>query len=70
MPKGTVKWFSDAKGYGFIESAEVKTDVFVHYSSLNQEGFRTLAKGDLVEFELTIGEKGPKAESVSRIAQA
>ncbi len=70
MPKGTVKWFSDAKGYGFIESTEVNTDIFVHYSSLNQEGFRTLAKGDMVEFELTTGEKGPKAESVSRIAQA
>lgn len=70
MPKGTVKWFSDAKGYGFIESIDVNMDIFVHYSSLNQEGFRTLAKGDEVEFELADGDKGPKAESVSRVAQA
>ena len=69
MEKGKVKWFSDAKGYGFIQTDGSEKDIFVHYSSINQEGFRTLAKGEEVQFELIEGPKGPKAESVQR-AQA
>ena len=60
---GTVKWFNDAKGYGFIvrESGE---DVFVHYSAIRGEGFRSLAEGQAVEFEVAQGEKGPQAQDV------
>ena len=61
--KGIVKWFSDAKGYGFIES-ENQTDVFVHYSVIQGEGFRTLSEGQKVEFQVVEGEKGLQAESV------
>ncbi len=66
MAKGKVKWFSDAKGYGFIQAEESDKDIFVHYSSISQDGFRTLAKGEDVEFELIDGPKGLKAESVTR----
>jgi cold shock protein len=61
-----VKWFNEQKGFGFIEQ-DGGGDVFVHYSSIAGEGFKTLAEGDAVEFELTQGPKGPKAEKVSRI---
>ena len=64
MARGKVKWFNDQKGYGFIEAAETGGDVFVHYSGIQNEGFKTLAEGDEVEFELTQGPKGPKAEKV------
>jgi CspA family cold shock protein len=67
MARGKVKWFNDQKGFGFIEQ-EGGGDVFVHYSSIGGEGFKTLAEGDEVEFELTQGPKGPKAENVTRIA--
>jgi CspA family cold shock protein len=67
MARGKVKWFNDQKGFGFIESAELGSDVFVHYSGISAEGFRTLAEGDEVEFELTQGPKGPKAENVTRV---
>ncbi len=64
MPiKGTVKWFSDSKGYGFI-AREGGPDVFVHYSSIQGEGFKTLREGQEVEFELTEDTKGPKAANV------
>ena len=64
MPiKGTVKWFSDSKGYGFI-AREGGPDVFVHYSAIQGEGFKTLREGQEVEFELTEDVKGPKAASV------
>jgi len=66
MARGKVKWFNDQKGFGFIEQ-DGGGDVFVHYSSITGEGFKTLAEGDEVEFELTQGPKGPKAENVSRI---
>ena len=66
MPTGKVKWFNDQKGYGFIEQ-EGGGDVFVHYSSITGDGFKTLAEGDEVEFEVTQGPKGPKAENVSRV---
>ena len=60
---GTVKWFNDAKGFGFIERPN-GTDVFVHYSAITAEGFRSLSEGQQVEFEVVQGQKGPAAESV------
>jgi CspA family cold shock protein len=66
MARGKVKWFNEQKGFGFIEQ-ENGTDVFVHYSSLKGEGFKTLAEGEEVEFDVTQGPKGPKAENVVRL---
>ena len=63
MSRGTVKWFNNQKGYGFI-SDETGNDVFVHYSSLNMEGFKTLEEGQAVEFEISEGAKGPQATNV------
>jgi len=63
MTKGKVKWFSDQKGYGFIE-VEGDKDVFVHHSSIEGEGFKSLKEGDVVEFEVTAGPKGPQASKV------
>jgi CspA family cold shock protein len=63
MVTGKVKWFSDKKGYGFIQQ-ENGTDVFVHHSSISMEGFKTLAKGEVVEFEVTDDAKGLKASNV------
>ena len=65
MEKGTVKWFNDAKGFGFI-SREQGPDVFVHHSSIVGEGFRSLSEGDQVEFEVEQGPKGPSATNVKR----
>ena len=59
MNKGTVKWFNNQKGYGFI-CDEAGNDVFVHYSGLNMEGFKSLEEGQAVEFEVVNGEKGPQ----------
>jgi CspA family cold shock protein len=64
---GTVKWFNDAKGFGFIQQ-ENGPDVFVHFSAIAQEGFKSLAENDKVEFEITQGQKGPQAANVTRIA--
>jgi CspA family cold shock protein len=61
--KGTVKWFNDAKGYGFI-SREQGEDLFVHFSAIEGEGFKSLAEGDAVEFEVTRGPKGLQATKV------
>ena len=65
MSRGTVKWFNDAKGYGFISRQE-GDDVFVHFSAIAGEGFRTLAEGEEVEFELAETEKGLQAQNVIR----
>lgn len=66
MSKGTVKWFNNQKGYGFISDAE-GNDVFVHYTGLNMEGFKTLEEGQAVEYELINGAKGPQAINVTKI---
>ena len=66
MNKGTVKWFNNQKGYGFI-SDEQGNDVFVHYSGLNMDGFKSLEEGQEVEFEVVQGDKGPQATNVSRL---
>ncbi len=63
---GTVKWFSDQKGFGFLEQ-EGGDDVFVHHSAIIAEGFRTLAEGDRVEFSIEQGQKGPAAADVRKI---
>ena len=64
MPRGQVKWFSDQKGYGFIQQEDGGQDVFVHHSSITMDGFRSLAEGQAVEYELENGPKGPKAVNV------
>ena len=66
MPQGTVKWFNEAKGFGFIQQ-ESGNDVFVHFSAIQGDGFKTLADGDKVEFEVTQGPKGPAAQNVRKI---
>ncbi len=66
MANGTVKWFNNQKGYGFITD-EAGKDVFVHYSGLNMEGFKTLEEGQKVEFDVTDGEKGPQAINVTTV---
>ena len=70
MAKGTVKWFSDQKGYGFVTPENGK-DVFVHFSAIQGDGFKTLREGEQVEFEITTGPKGEQASNVRRLtAQA
>jgi len=66
MEQGTVKWFNASKGYGFIQR-ETGDDVFVHYKSINGEGYRTLKQGDTVEFELQETEKGLQATNVTKL---
>jgi cold shock protein len=66
MLNGIVKWFSDKKGYGFIEQEE-EGDVFVHFSAIQMEGFKTLAEGDHVTFEIEHGQRGPAAKNVVKV---
>lgn len=63
---GTIKWFNNSKGYGFI-GQEGGADVFVHYSAIEGDGYKSLQEGDQVEFELTQGQKGPQAEKVTKL---
>lgn len=64
--KGTVKWFSNQKGYGFISPVDGSKDVFVHHSSIKGEGYKTLDEGQSVEFEVVNGPKGPQADGVRK----
>ena len=65
--RGTVKWCNDGKGFGFITPEDNGKDCFVHHSAIQAEGFKSLSEGDLVEFEVTEGAKGPAAENVVRL---
>ena len=67
MPKGTVKWFNEKKGFGFIVDPNVSSDIFVHFSAIQSEGFKTLSEGEKVEYELFTDEKGAKARNVCRV---
>jgi CspA family cold shock protein len=67
MPIGTVKWFSAEKGYGFITPDEGGKDVFVHYSAIQAEGYRSLNEGQKVEYEVVQGQKGPQAANVKAV---
>jgi CspA family cold shock protein len=67
--KGTIKWFNNAKGYGFIGREDGGADVFVHFSAIEGEGYKSVQEGDVVEFEITQGTKGPQAANVSVVKQ-
>ena len=64
MPRGKVKWFNDSKGYGFIERPDGEDDVFVHFSAIQMDGFKTLSEGQEVEFDVENSDRGPQASNV------
>ncbi len=66
MAQGTVKWFNESKGFGFI-TQDNGTDVFAHYSAIQGDGFKTLDEGQEVSFDVVDGEKGPKAENITKV---
>ncbi|MFC1500875.1 cold-shock protein [Elusimicrobiota bacterium] len=67
MATGKVKWFNDAKGFGFISNDDGSGDVFAHFSAVEASGFKTLAEGDSVEFEVESSDKGPKASNIRKV---
>ena len=67
MATGKVKWFNDAKGFGFIEQKDGGKDIFVHFSAIKEEGFKSLKEGDEVSFDIIDGPKGPQATNVGRV---
>jgi CspA family cold shock protein len=67
LARGKVKWFNDAKGFGFIEQEESGKDIFVHFSAIQEEGFKTLREGQEVSFDIVEGPKGPQATNVVRV---
>ncbi len=67
MAKGTVKWFSDQKGYGFVTPEDGSKDLFVHHSAIQGEGFKSLSEGQSVEFQVAEGPKGPQATNVVKL---
>ncbi|MBN1906131.1 MAG: cold shock domain-containing protein [Deltaproteobacteria bacterium] len=67
MANGTVKWFSDKKGFGFIELEDGSGDVFVHHSAINMDGFKSLDEGDKVSLEIEQGKRGPSAKNVTKL---
>ncbi len=68
--KGKVKWFSDQKGYGFLAKEDGSGDVFVHFSSIGGDGYKSLAEGEAVEFDIVESDKGPKAANVVKVVPA
>ena len=66
MPTGTVKWFNESKGFGFITQDD-GTDIFAHYSAIMGDGFKTLAEGEAVSFEVVEGDKGPRAQNIEKV---
>ena len=69
MAEGTVKWFNDAKGFGFITPDDGSEDLFAHFSSITGDGYKSLKEGQRVTFEVTDGKKGPQAENVTAMAE-